>query len=310
MKKKLSILELTLSEKDSQIQMRNEEREKLENDLEKVKERSKQVGSPTLVQGSKKSVSTLEQQNKKLLEEFHYLRHQNNELKAKSAVLILQQQEIQKQISLKNNHLQKVLDELEETLLEATRQQEIAEKDLFTIKNLYTNLSDNQNKLKNEISDIQQRKKKLEDDIISLSKELQSKQVQIVRLNERLIKQSENEAILSSKLMQYKNELVEAESYYQKHEVTKLNSLNNHPAIIVLKHDHTGEYVIEIEERKNKAMHGINSVECIAIHPHSDKRFYIRFAEGSVMEFEANDAEAVVGKMNFFFIRAKEDRIA
>lgn len=308
MKKKLSILELTLSEKDSQIQMRNYEREQLEKELEKLIENSKQT-SPTLFQGSKKSVSTLEQQNKKFLEEFHYLRSQNADLKSKYSAITSQHQEIQKQISLKNNHLDKVSIELEQSLLEVKHQEEIASKELFTAKNMYLNISDNQNKLKNEISETLLKKKKLEDDIIFLSKELQSKQVQVARLNERLLKQSENEATLSSKLMQYKNELVEAESYYQKHEVMKLNNLNNHPAIIVLKHDHTGEYVIEIEERKNKTLDGINNVECIAKHPHTERRFYIRFVNGQVQEFESNETESIVGKMNFFLQKAKEERL-
>ena len=308
MKKKLSILELTLSEKDSQIQISNSEREILERDLKKLKENSKQISMVPLDQGSKKSVATLEQQNKKLLEEYNIIKQHNTELKTKFTNLSQQHQEIQKQITLKDNHLNSVMNELKESLADTIRQQEASEKDLSVYKNAYASLSDNQNKLKNEYNETALKQKQLEEEIIALNKDLQVKQNQIKRLNEKLMKQSENEATLSNKLMQYKNELVEAESYYQKHEATRLNSLNNQPAIIVLKHDHTGEYVIEIEERKNKLMYGISNIGSIAMHPHSDKRFFIRFIEGQVFEFEANDACAIVGKMNFFLTKARGDQ--
>ena len=79
LKKKLSILELTLSEKDSQIQIRNNEREKLEKELESLKEKSKQAGSPLLIPESQKSIASLKQENKKLLDEYYYIKQQNQD---------------------------------------------------------------------------------------------------------------------------------------------------------------------------------------------------------------------------------------
>ena len=55
-------------------------------------------------------------------------------------------------------------------------------------------------------------------------------------------------------------------------------------------------------------MYGISNIGSIAMHPHSDKRFFIRFIEGQVFEFEANDACAIVGKMNFFLTKARGDQ--
>ena len=307
LKKKLSILELTLSEKDSQIQIRNNEREKLEKELESLKEKSKQAGSPLLIPESQKSIASLKQENKKLLDEYYYIKQQNQDLKTKFLGLTQQHQEIQKQIGLKDDHLKKVVNELQETYAEITRQHEIVEKDLKLSKNQFIILSDTQNRLKNELSETLEKQKSLEEEILNLHKELSAKKAQIAKLNERLLKQSENEAILSTKLMQYKNELVEAESYFQKHEAFKITNFMNVKVFIVLKRDHTGHYVLEIEERNNKVCFPVRNIELVALHPHSDKRFYIRMSEGQVIEFENLAAENIVGKINFFLDRAKDE---
>ncbi|OMJ82955.1 hypothetical protein SteCoe_16229 [Stentor coeruleus] len=303
LKKKLSILELTLSEKDTQIQIISSERLHLEAEVEKLSQTS---NSSTPLQGINKSVATLEQQNKKLLDEYNLSKHQNIELKAKYDNLTQKQNEIKKQIMAKDGHLKSVLEELKINLEEATREKELIEKDLEISRSAYFTLSDSYNKLQNEYQENLEKQKNLGEEIINFTKELQAKQTQLSKLNERLLKQSENEAILSNRLMQYKNELAEAESYYQKHEVVKINSLNNTQAIIVLKHDHTGEYVIEIEERKDKMVYGIKSVENVGRHPHNERRFFIRMADNSVIEFESVNAESIVMKINFFLDKARE----
>lgn len=306
LKKKLSILELTLSEKDTQIQINYHERERLESEVEKLSQ-SSNPSTPLQTQGISKSVAALEQQNKKLLDEYHHSKQQNTELKAKYDYLSHKHNEIKKQISAKDGHLKSVLEELKDNLEEAIREKDLAEKDLEICKSTYFTLSDSHNKLQNEYQENIEKQKTLGDEIINFTKELQAKQAQLSKLNERLLKQSENEAILSNKLMQYKNELVEAESYYQKHEVVKINNLNNSQAVIVLKHDHTGEYVIEIEERKDKMLYGIKSVENVGKHPHNERRFFIRMADASVIEFESGHAESIVTKINFFLDKAREE---
>lgn len=303
LKKKLSLLELSLNEKDTQIEISNKEREKLENKLKDLLEKS---DKPVTEIGA--SVSALEIQNKTLLEEFNVLQKKNSELKSKFESLNAQNTEIQNQLNLKDKHLQTVIDELTAQLSELKREEDQSLRELNNVKDSFSTLSDSYNKLTNEYFETEAHQKTLEEEIISFTKELQAKQLQLIRLNERLLKQSENEAILSDKLMQYKNELVEAESYYQKHEVTKINNSLNNPATLILKHDHTGEYVLEIEERNDKITYGISSIECIARHPHNDKKFFIRLGQGYTIEFESNECEGIVNKMNFFMDNAKNDR--
>ena len=126
------------------------------------------------------------------------------------------------------------------------------------------------------------------------------KQGAIAGLNERLLKLSENEASLSRKLMEYKDELAQAESYYQKHEIMKIAQMNNYPATIILKHDHLGSFVMEIEERKNKNTYEIQNIAEIALNQDNNKRFFIRFIDSQVLMFESNDSETQVSKMNNF----------
>jgi chromosome segregation ATPase len=307
-KKKISVLELILSEKDNQIYLSNQKREELESILEKLHQKSQKNDSPTPVQGTKVRVAELEEKNKQLIDEYQCIKLQNLETKNKFNALTLQNKEIQKQIALKDEHLKTVITGMETTLKDLTGQQELVERELNTLKNLYSNLSDAQNKLKNEITELASKKKELETETESLISELQTKQSQVTKLNERLLKQSEKEAVLSSKLMQYKNELVEAESYFQKHDVVKINNIMNQSALLVLKRDHTGHYVIEIEERKNKTLYELNDIESVAVHPHTDKRFYIRVVGANPIEFETPCAEAVVSKINFFMSKAREDQ--
>ena len=303
LKKKLSLLELSLNEKDTQIEISNNEREKLESKLKSLLEKSSKPVTETGV-----SVSALEIQNKTLLEEFNVLHKKNCELKSKFELLSTQNSEIQNQINLKDKHLKTVADELSAQLAELRREEDQSLRELNHAKDSFSTLSDSYNKLTNEYYETEAHQKVLEEEIISFTKEFQVKQLQLIRLNERLLKQSENEAVLSDKLMQYKNELVDAESYYQKHEVVKVNNSMNNAATVVLKHDHTGEYVLEIEERNDKVTYGISSIECISRHPHNEKKFFIRLNQGYTIEFESGVSDSIVTKMNFFLDNAKNDR--
>ena len=305
-KKQLSILELTLSEKDNQIEIFNNEREFLEKDLQKLKEKSNKTLIGSLDQGSQQNIKKFEKGKKQLLEELQIVKQKNTELKARFATLSQQCYQTEKQISLKDENLKKVIYELQDILAENIRQQELSEKELMASKNIHHSLSDTEIKLKNEIIETELKQKQLENDITLLNKELQDKQAQVMKLNEKLLKQSEHEAALYNKLMIYKNELANLEYLYQKHEATRLNSLNNYFATIILKRDHTGQYIIEIEERNHKLMYGINNVSCVSMHPHTDQRFYIRFADGQVFEYESDEASSIVVKMNYFIDKARD----
>ena len=303
LKKKLSLLELSLNEKDTQIELCNMEREKMQNELDSLIQKSPKIVNQPVV-----NVSALEVENKSLLEEFNVLNKKNSDLKAKYDSLSATSNEIKKQIDLKDKHIHGVIEELSASLAELERQEEQANRELSQAKDSYSTLSDSYNKLTNEFYENESHRRMLEEQIVSYSKELQVKQTQLLRLNERLMKQSENEAILSDKLMQYKNELVEAESYYQKHEVVKVNNSLNNTAVLVMKHDHTGEYVLEIEERNDKVIYGVSSIDCIARHPHNEKRFFIRIHSSFTLEFESAHSDSIVTKMNNFIEKAKNDR--
>jgi chromosome segregation ATPase len=302
LKKKLSLLELSLNEKDAQIEISNQERERLQNDLNYLIERSPKKVAPVV-----DSVANLEAENKTLLEEFNELTKKNKELKNKFEVLFSSNSEVKGQVELKEKHIHGVIEDLTSTLAELERQEEQVLRELEQSTSYYSSLSDSYNKMTNEFHENQSHKKQIEEEIISFTKELQIKQNQLLRLNERLLKQSENEAILSDKLMQYKNELVEAESYYQRHEVVKVNNSLNNPVVLILKHDHTGEYILEIEERNDKVVYGVTSVDCVARHPHNDRRFFIRINQGYTLEFESPNSESIVSKMTFFLENAKND---
>ncbi|CAG9311260.1 unnamed protein product [Blepharisma stoltei] len=303
LQKKLGMLNLTLAEKDSQIKTMNEERERLEQELTQLKERNKN-GSSSPAKVPKKSVATLEQQNKKLLEEYHFLKQENQDLQTMYATINQACEEIQKEIKSKDDTLRKTVSELQAQLADTLRQQESLEKDMRDAQMSYNNLLETEKKLKADLEMASNTYQAIEEEIQVIKQEILVKQGQIARLNERLLKQGENEAMLSNKLMQYKNELEEAESYYQKHDVTKINHLINRPATIELKRNHTGEYIIEIEEHSNKYVYDIKSIESVFVHPNSERRFYIKFIDNNLMEFQSNSAEQIASKIKNFLTRA------
>ena len=307
LKKKLSILEITLSEKESQNQMTWNDKERAEKELYRLRDLIRQSGNPSAVQGARKSVANLEQQNKKLLDEYYFLKQQNVDLKNMISALTQEHQEIQKQLGLKDVQLKKVKSEFKTLLNDALRQQKDLEKSVDDAKTSYTTMLEAQNTLKSDLEEASSNQKIIEDEWQVLNQELLMKQGNIASLNERLLKLSENEAALSSRLMEYKNELVEAEVYYQKHEVTKINQLANYPAVIILKHDHNGNFVLDVEERKAVNTFEVKTIEEIGMNQNSEKRFFIKFFHGQVFDFESANAEIIVKKMIMFLDKAKEE---
>ena len=307
LKKKITVLDLTLSEKEGHTALLSKDKEKAEKDLLKLKDQIRQYSGPQTAPGGKKSMASLEMQNKKLLDEYYFLKQQNVDLNNMITALTQEHEKIQSQITKKTEYVKKIKADHALKLKEKQKKKELLEKDLNDAKLSYNALAENSNKLKVEFEEVSLKLKNIEDEINGLSQELLIKQGNIASLNERLLRLSENEATLSAKLMDYKNELIEAEVYYQKHDVTKINSMINHPAVIIMKFDHNGNYVIEIEERKNKNVYDISSICEIAVFPNSDRRFFIRFCDNLVFDFEAGNNESVVNKLNFFVNRAKQE---
>jgi coiled-coil domain-containing protein 40 len=208
-KRKIAIINITLSEKDSQASMMNTEKEKIEKDLNKLKDQIRQFSNPS-TQGVKKTVASLEQQNKKLLDEYHFLKQQNIDLKNMILALSQEHEQIQKKIAEKDNYIKIIKQKSENTYKEALNQLESSQKDLSDAKKSSMMLSETQIKLTSDYAKILQEQKNLEEEQLILNQELLEKQGNIASLNQRLLKLSENEAALSSKLMDYKNELAEA----------------------------------------------------------------------------------------------------
>ena len=300
LKKKLSILEMTLSEKESQIEIINTDKEKAEKELYKLRDQIRQSGNTGSFQGARKSVANLEQQNKKLLDEYYFLKQQNVDLKNMIAALTQEHTQIQKDIKAKDSILNKIKKDNSKMLDEAVSQKLVLENELKESKVTEGEVSEKQLKLIKDLEDAYSNQKEIEEEWNVLNQKLLMKQGAIAGLNERLLKLSENEASLSRKLMEYKDELAQAESYYQKHEIMKIAQMNNYPATIILKHDHLGSFVMEIEERKNKNTYEIQNIAEIALNQDNNKRFFIRFIDSQVLMFESNDSETQVSKMNNF----------
>lgn len=207
LKKRLSISELKLSERDSQIQMASKTKDDTEKELSNIKEQIRKSGNTTNPTNPKKNMPNLEQQNKKLLDEYYFLKQQNVDLKNMITALTQENVEMQKKITAKEEFVKKAKADADQKIAKFLKDLEKKEIEVRDAKNSYGLLLENRERLKATLDRNFVEQKNLGDEWEVLNKELLMKQGNIASLNERLLKLSENEALLSSKLMDYKNEL-------------------------------------------------------------------------------------------------------
>ena len=164
LKKKLSILEMTLSEKESQIEIINTDKEKAEKELYKLRDQIRQSGNTGSFQGARKSVANLEQQNKKLLDEYYFLKQQNVDLKNMIAALTQEHTQIQKDIKAKDSILNKIKKDNSKMLDEAVSQKLVLENELKESKVTEGEVSEKQLKLIKDLEDAYSNQKEIEEE--------------------------------------------------------------------------------------------------------------------------------------------------
>lgn len=82
---------------------------------------------------------------------------------------------------------------------------------------------------------------------MEMHKELQERDNYINLLKGRLAEHESNQANLAEQLINYRNELREAQYVYYKFDVLKIRRLLNVEISIVLKRDSQGKYIIEFQ---------------------------------------------------------------
>ena len=302
--------ENSLAEKNAKVLTLNAEKEEKEIELEKVKEQIRNVANQVPAKTAKITVASLEEQNKKLLDEYFTLKQQSTDLKNMKETLTIEYSDIKKQKKLKETELEKVKTDSALLISQSEAALEKAEKDLIDGKSSLAALQETQNSLITQLESAKITNTRLEQEIEENSQKLLRVQGKISGLQQQLLKLSENELGLSEKLMDYKNELAEAETYYQKHDMLKVSNNATFPVSVVLKKDHNGSSVMEIEQEgfKKVVVDVWNILEVLVITD-SLSRFTVKFNEAPDIVFESNKAPLIAEKFNRFIAVTKQDSI-
>jgi hypothetical protein len=88
-------------------------------------------------------------------------------------------------------------------------------------------LSESNSRLEEETEDIRSKIKENREYIIKLTKELEQKHQYIEVLKERICRHEDEETKMAMELLDYKNELLEAQSVYYKYDVLKIRPILN-----------------------------------------------------------------------------------
>jgi chromosome segregation ATPase len=299
--------ENSLSDKNLKVLTLNNEKERLESEIEKTKEQIKNTSSQPPGKAVKVTVAGLEEQNKKLLDEYYTLKQQSTDLKNMKETLTIEYSEIKQKLRIKNKELEKVKKDSEDLVSQSKNSVIKAENELITAKNSLLELQETQKNLKNELEDVKASNFKAEQEIEENNQKLLKIQGKIAAFQQQLLKLSENESALSEKLMDYKNELAEAEMFYQKHEVLKVTDHGNFEASIVLKKNFAGVASLELEQPGyKKIVFDVWSVVDLSLVNESLNRFRLAVNTADDLIFQSNKASEIVGKMNRFISRSKQ----
>lgn len=117
-------------------------------------------------------------------------------------------------------------------------------------------------------------------EISSLLEAIEEKDLVIQTLNQRFLKISEDNADLANKMMELKNDLIDAQVNYQCFDVVKVGRLLNSSAKVkatqlTIKRNFNGEPVIEWEVRGHKYIFKADAVDNVYMHPTRENHFMV-----------------------------------
>lgn len=311
LKKMLIVSEGALTEKNAKILVLNTEKEDKEIELEKVKEQIRNVLNQPSGKAAKITVASLEEQNKKLLDEYYTLKQQSTDLKNMKETLTIEYSDIKKKKTEKEKELEKVKMDSGILIAQSRASLEKAEKDLVEGKKSLLALQETQSSLSVQLDLSKKENASLEREIEESNQKVLRIQGKISGLQQRLVRLSENESALSEKLMEYKNELAESETFYQKHDILKVSYNSTYPISITLKKDHNGSSVMEIEQEGfKKVTVDILSIAEVLVSNENSNRFTVKFSEAPDLTLESNKAATLmVDKFNRFISKSRQDSL-
>ena len=150
LQKKIEILDQILQEKDAQIESYQAEKKAIEEQLAGARGKAQ----PAPLKPTKQNLELLEQHNKKLLEDYHFLKQENADLQRMHETLAAEYEQVRQASSSEDEGLRQTIEELNNTLAEALRQQETIEREIKDAQYSNTQLKATNERLDQELASL------------------------------------------------------------------------------------------------------------------------------------------------------------
>mmetsp|Transcript_11131 Transcript_11131/g.21878 ORF Transcript_11131/g.21878 Transcript_11131/m.21878 type:complete len:355 (-) Transcript_11131:4249-5313(-) len=306
---KLNILECQIAEKNAKIEMLKFEKEDLAHEVKLVSE-VKEGDSPASPNGRPgRALEILEQQNKKLLEQVHSLLNDNARLHEKIQLLSKDKEMTDVQVNGRVSILQTQVEELEAHLASLTEEHEKLLQEHQELRSNSLSQHEQKTELEMKVSELKTHLDATLSQFASLQETIEEKELVISTLSQRLLKVSEANADLANKMMELKNDLIDAQVNYQCFDVIKCGRLLNSSAKLTIKRNFNGEPVVEWEVRGHKYIFKADAVDNVYMHPTREDRFCISILSEREKEFMSDQAQFIVKKLRDFLMRANISKV-
>jgi chromosome segregation ATPase len=208
------------------------------------------------------------------------------ELQAASRIV-----ELESQVKELETALASVSEELETTLTSANKERETAlaqtteeleimKRDYAEVRKSSISQREDRALLDQRICEVQSLLDASQSVVTSLKEAVEEKDLVIATLSQRLIKVSDDNADLASKMMELKNDLIDAQINYQTFDVVKVGRLLNSSAKVrtqqlTIKRNFSGDPVVEWEVRGRKYIFKAEAIDSVYLHPSREDHFMV-----------------------------------
>ena len=144
-----------------------------------------------------------------------------------------------------------------------------------------------------EISRITRKNQRISQDSENLKEFIKNKAVLEEKLVESVKSHEANEIDLANQLIQCRNELLDAQIFYQEFHVKIIHLLMKCTAKMAFKRDQSGEYVVELHYKGKKEKFLFREIDSVYEHPTKKTRLVIKY-KNKTKEIFSEEIEKIV----------------
>lgn len=204
-------------------------------------------------------------------------------------------------------NLRHISAEIQQDLTSTKRKYGIMQADYKELSKENTKLNDKTTCLEEDLERAEESNKKISDERNKLKKTMENNLEYEKELLESLARHINIENEMASKLVECKNRISEAQSFYKVFNVINTSSILSSDAKLILRKDNLGEIVFEINQARSKKIYKFTQITGVNRHHVKLNRFVMRFDDESEKEFETEDVDRVITTIREVLIRVLQN---